>query len=456
MTRTRPESAADAFILSPFSRLARTHAVSTAADAMVATALAGTIFFAGATSEARGKVFLYLVLTMAPFAVMSPLIGPALDRARGGRRWMIIGSALLRAFLCFLMIGDVDSILLFPEAFAVLVLQKAYQVARSAIVPSTVRTDAELVEANSKLSLLSGIASFVGAAPAALLYRFGGAEWALGGAMVTFIVTALFGLKLPKESVARQPVDAAERAELRSVGVLLAASAMGLLRGIVGFLTLLLAFDFRGDDVPGWHFAVVVAVSVVGSLVGAAAAPRVRRSWTEERMLTAVLVLTVAAAVAAMALGGVQGAAVLAAVVGIAATAGKLAFDSIVQRDAPDANRGRSFARFETRFQVIWVIGAMIGLITMPVTVGFLIVALTAGFAAFSYGIGSLAWRHRSGTQVTPATQRAAVIDTRINGMQLAARQGFARSAGALRRRLPGGGAERDRRRAARDRTESS
>ncbi len=454
MTRTRPEAAADAFVLSPFSRLARTHALSTGADAMVATALAGTIFFAGATSEARGKVLLYLVLTMAPFAVVAPLIGPALDRARSGRRWMIVGSALLRAFLCFLMIGDVNSILLFPEAFAVLVMQKGYQVARNAVVPSTVRSDAELVEANSKLSLLSGIAGFVGAAPAALLYRLGGAEWALAGAMITFVVAALFGTKLPKEPVARQPVDAAERAELRSVGVLLAASAMGLLRGIVGFLTVLLAFDFRGDDVPGWHFAVVVAVSVIGSLVGAAVAPPLRRAWSEERMLTAALVLTVVAALAATALGGVEGAAVLAAAVGIAATAGKSAFDSIVQRDAPDANRGRSFARFETRFQVIWVVGAMIGLIRMPVTVGFLIVVLTAGFAAFSYGIGSLAWRHRSGTQVTPATERAAAIDSRMNGMQLAARQGFARSAGAVRRRLPGG-AERSRRREVRDRTRS-
>ena len=77
-------------------RLARTHAASTAADAMVATALAGTIFFAAATADARGKVFLYLLLTMAPFAVVAPLIGPALDRARSGRRWVVIGTAVAR------------------------------------------------------------------------------------------------------------------------------------------------------------------------------------------------------------------------------------------------------------------------------------------------------------------------------------------------------------------------
>jgi hypothetical protein len=31
-----------------------------------------------------------------------------------------------------------------------------------------------------------------------------------------------------------------------------------------------------------------------------------------------------------------------------------------VQRDAPDAARGRSFARFETRFQVVWVAGGVL------------------------------------------------------------------------------------------------
>ena len=40
---------------------------------------------------------LYLALTMAPFAVVAPLIGPALDRMRGGRRLMVIGANALRA-----------------------------------------------------------------------------------------------------------------------------------------------------------------------------------------------------------------------------------------------------------------------------------------------------------------------------------------------------------------------
>jgi hypothetical protein len=87
--------------------------------------------------------------------------------------------------------------------------------------------------------------------------------------------------------------------------------------------------------------------------------------------------------------GGLAAAATLAACVGVSATSAKLAFDSVVQRDAPDANRGRSFAKFETRFQLTWVVGAFIPVIvSIPVQVGFLVVAACGGFALFSYAAG--------------------------------------------------------------------
>src|SRR5215210_1188257 len=80
----------------------------------------------------------------------------------------------------------------------------------------------------------------------------------------------------------------------------------------------------------------------------------------------------------------------MAGIVGLSASAGKLAFDAIVQRDAPDANRGRSFARFETRFQLVWVVGAFLPVVVpLPARVGFLVVAGAAGFALFSYLAGA-------------------------------------------------------------------
>src|SRR5690606_4161935 len=192
-------------------------------------------------------VFLYLALTMAPLALVAPFIGPFLDRAKGGRRWMIIGAHAVRALVCLVMLNDLDSLLLFPEAFTVLALGKAYGVARSAVVPTVVRSDDELVEANSKMQLLSGLAAPAAAVPAGLAFLIAGSPGVLFLAFLSYAVATLAALRIPATQVAEAPATAAEAAELRGVGILLASSAMGLIRGIVGFLTFFLLFQLRED-----------------------------------------------------------------------------------------------------------------------------------------------------------------------------------------------------------------
>jgi hypothetical protein len=408
---TRPHEGKEAFVASPFARLARAHAIASAGDTLVAIALAGTLFFSIDPNEARSKIFLYLALTMAPFAIVAPLVGPALDRASGGRRWVVIGSSLLRCAICAVMIDDVDSLLLFPEAFALLVVSKSYQVAKSALVPSTVRSDEELVEANSKLSLISGVVGFAAALPGALLLNFGGSGSVLALASLVFGAGVFVSWKIPKAQVASLPETQEAKEELRSVGVLLAASAMGLLRGVVGFLSFLLAFSLRTDGSPAWHFGVVLALSAIGGLAGAALAPVMRRYTTEERIITGLLFVVAVMGVAGAWLGDLAGAALLGGTVGLGAAAAKQAFDAIVQRDAPDANRGRSFARFEMRFQLIWVGGAVLGILPMPMWLGFLIVAGVAAFAAVSYTAGSRATSARTarrGARLAARSQAAA------------------------------------------------
>ena len=103
---------------SGLARLVELHSVHSAhGDAALAVSLAGTIF-AVPTDQARGQVALFLVLTMAPFALLAPFIGPLLDRFRHGRRWAIGTTLALRAFLCWVLAGAVanDSPWLFPAA----------------------------------------------------------------------------------------------------------------------------------------------------------------------------------------------------------------------------------------------------------------------------------------------------------------------------------------------------
>ena len=374
---------------SAFSRLARAHAAAVAGDALFAIGLAGSVFFSLDFDSARWRVALYLVLTIAPFAVAAPLIGPALDRIKGGRRWIIVGSMGLRALLCVLVVIHLDSLLFYPEAFGMLVLAKVYTISKSAVVPGTVRSDTELVEANSKLTVLSALAVVVAVVPGGILLGLGGAQWALGLAAIVFAVATALALKLPPTTVATEPEGEAEREELRSAGIFLAGTSMAVIRGVVGFLSFMLAFAFKNAGAPLWQLGVVAATAQLGFFLGAVVAPRLRRLLTEERILVGALVVTTVGGVFTAFIGGLLGASILSMVVGATGSSAKQAFDSIVQRDAPDANRGRSFARFETRFQLIWVIGALIPIIVpVPASVGFAMIGIATGVTVVWYLVG--------------------------------------------------------------------
>jgi MFS family permease len=409
---------AEAFFVSPFMRLARTHALGAASDAAIAVTLAGSIFFSISPDDSRGRVALYLALTMAPFAIVAPLLGPAIDRAKGGRRLMIIGTAAGRAIAAFLMIDNIDSLWLFPLAFTILVLQKTYSVAKSAVVPALVRSEHDLVGANSRLALISAVSGMVGATVSGVLSLIGGPAFAAAIAMVGFVVTTVVATKVPRTVVAAEPAEEIEKAELRDAHVLLAAYATAILRGVVGFVTFLLAFEFRGGKegldistlgsaaggltatargidisgdpaAPAWHFGVVLLLAGIGALIGARLAPNLRERVAEERMLQTVLAIVGVGALFAAFSNDLFGAAVLSFVIASGAATGKLAFDSLVQRAAPDANYGRSFARFEARFQGAWVIGAFVpAVIPLNLVVGGFGVAAAAIFALVSYLIG--------------------------------------------------------------------
>ena len=98
-TGSRPATAegARAFIVRPFQRLARAHVANCMADAMLAAALADSLFFSLPADSARAPVVRYLIITMLPFAFIAPLVGPLIDRLKGGHRFVLIGSHLLRA-----------------------------------------------------------------------------------------------------------------------------------------------------------------------------------------------------------------------------------------------------------------------------------------------------------------------------------------------------------------------
>jgi hypothetical protein len=133
---------------SGLSRLIWTHAAHYTADAMIAVCLAGTIFFSAARSEQRTQVALYLLVTMAPFAVVAPFIGPV---GRGVLAW-VMAAQFHNGFA------------LYPAAFGALVLSKAYAVLRGACLPRVLPPGMSLVSANARMSMFGLGAGAVGGA----------------------------------------------------------------------------------------------------------------------------------------------------------------------------------------------------------------------------------------------------------------------------------------------------
>jgi MFS family permease len=377
--------------VSKFRRLSITHAAMTGGDAAMIVALADSLFFNIDPSAARGRVLLFLVVSFAPFLVIAPLVGPVIDRVAGGRRAVIQAVAAARVVISLLMAMAIDNLALFPLVFAALVLQKTYLVSKQALVPSVVRSERELVEANSKLGLIAGLTGFVAVIPAAILQLLSDEGVAtLVYAALLFGVALGSATRLPADVVAAKPAEQAERIQLHSLGLQLADMAMLLLRAAVGFLFFHLAFWLRTQTAGTAWFAVAVGLSALGSMAGNAIGPRVRRVLREETMLLVALALSSAAGFVAALLGGVPSGVMLAVVLNLSAAIGRLAFESLVQRDAPEANRGRAFARFETRFQLGWVVAGVIPvLITIPGPLGFLLVGVLCAAAFLNYASGT-------------------------------------------------------------------
>jgi hypothetical protein len=175
-------------------------AVSGAADAFVTVALAGTIFFSTSVDQARGRVVLFLIITMAPFAVLAPFIGPALDRIQQGRRFVLAGTMLTRGLLCYAMSANVaSSVTLLPAAFGILVLQKAGGVVKASVTPRLLPADLTLVTANARSGLISLAASTGAAALAAGVQVAGGAAWTLRVGTLVYLGAMVLAFRLPEQ-----------------------------------------------------------------------------------------------------------------------------------------------------------------------------------------------------------------------------------------------------------------
>ncbi|WP_063932590.1 MFS transporter [Jiangella alkaliphila] len=366
------------------SRLIELNAASSFADALVTVALAGTLFFSVSTSEARGNVALYLLITMAPFAVVAPVLGPFLDRFSHGRRWAIGFTAASRGFLAWVAADAVidGGIWLYPAALGVLVGQKAYAVARAAAVPRLLPEGWTLVAANSRLQLAATFGTLIGAPVGIGLAQIGD-DWPLRAAFFAYVGTTVLAILLPKKvdlSIGEEPASLTEgdgddaaasvpgKPRKFRVGpsVVRALRANATLRWLSGFMTMFMAFVLREEPVAGLDdlllLGIVAAAAWLGSTAGSSVGALVQARSPDRTVLALVGFGAVSTLVTAV-FWNLLTVILVGLAAGFAQQLGRLSLDAIVQRDVPEKNRSNAFARSETLLQLGWVVGGGVGIV---------------------------------------------------------------------------------------------
>lgn len=363
VTRLRAAADADGADRSGLSALLWVHALQASGDALVAVALAGTVFFDVPIGQARGRVALYLVLTLLPFSLLVPVAGPLLDRFRHGRRNVLALTTGVRGLVCWSMAGGLASLALYPQALAVLVLARAYGVARSAAVIRVRPPALGLVASNARLNVAATACSGLAAALGVAISRTFGAPWDLRLAALLLLAGAVGALRLPAHvDEARVPGPVGRRFLLRTAARVVRRPLVATvaLRVVGGLLTVYLAFLLRGRGAPGAVIGLVLGAAVVGQLVGTGLASRLAAETTERLAPTVLLVPPVVCALAAVAPSSAT-AALAVGVSGLAGSLGKFALDAALQERVPAAGTGGAFAKSETALQLAFALGGGLG-----------------------------------------------------------------------------------------------
>lgn len=415
--------------------------LSMGGDALLTVYLAATLFFAAPGEQQRSNVALYLLVTVAPFAVVAPIIGPLLDRIDRGRRAALAATFGVRAVLCYLLAVHTDStVLLYICALLCLVFSRAYSVLRAAVVPRVLPEGMPLVSANSRMNVFGMVgAGVLGAIGGGLIKLFNAIEPVEQGtrpgqvadptlgftielivAAAVLLVGGYVSLRLP----AHVDTDAGEGKVSMSAGaspdgdtgratggvsislgthVVTALRSSAVQKFLGGFLSFFLVFYIQSTMSGFGALAALGALGAaagVGSLAGTSVGSRFA-GHSPDMLVLAASGVAVGCCVLAAVTPGITISIVVALIAAIASALGKIALDAIIQREVPDAFRSSAFSRSETVLQLAWVAGGTLGIL-LPTSAGTLWVGWSVAAVILTVAFGLIVYGRHKAQQVGP------------------------------------------------------
>lgn len=383
-----------------FRKLATTRLLSQAGDGMFQVGIATTFFFEPEKAGSPAEIAQGFFILLAPFTLVGPFVGPLIDRwAR--QRIILVGNLVRLALvsgIAFTLAGGGPDWALFVLALATLSINRFLLASMTAGLPRVVDTD-ELLVANSLLPTLGTVAAAAGGALGAIVTfvvptasDLSLAFAALAGAGVMFGLSSCASTRLRRKELGPEVPLAAFSfwRQVKELGSELATGfaylrvrvtplhALGvmatqrLLYGLMFVSAILMSRHVLAD--PGkpeeavGQFAVVLGFAAVGFGLAALITPWFGKRFERQQWIVACL--CVGAAGQALLVFSAEPWALLTAavVVSFAVQGGKIAVDTIVQRDTEDSVRGRAFTLYDMAFNTAFISSAAMGALILPIT----------------------------------------------------------------------------------------
>jgi len=435
-TRTAPHHNVLAILSRPgFRRLLTVRLLSQLGDGWFQAALAGSVLFNPERAASPIAITAAFAVLLLPYSVVGPFVGVFLDR--WSRRTSMGVANLARAVAVLpaavsVWYGREDMIFLGAALIAV-ALNRFFLSGLSASQPHVVEPD-RLVTANS-FATTAGTVVYAGSLGCAgfviQLIEPGPHHYAgvatvatiayLASAVLTFVCfrsealgpddairstgSIMGGLR---DTAVEMVSGFRHLADLPAArAVLLTQAAHRALFGVLAMTTLLLYRNYYSIDDAGASIAgllPVAAAAAGGALLGALITPRMTRRLGAGLWLV-VVTAALAILVPAFGLPYVPALTVGAAfVVSLGAQATKIVTETSLQLEVEDDYRGRVFSINDTGFNLMFVLGLLVGSLVLPVSgvSPATMVGIGVGYALVAIGFGLVNRRltHRADTAV--------------------------------------------------------
>jgi MFS family permease len=404
-----------------FRLLTWVRVLSQSGDGAFQVGIATAFFFDPTSASTPRDIAAGFAVLLAPFTLVGPFVGPLIDRWH--RQRIVLVGNLVRLMLVVAIGGSIavsaPKPLLYFLALATLSINRFLLAALTAGIPQVVE-DRDLLTANAIMPTMGTIAAAIGAAIGGLvtvlvpgvsdnklaLLALGAAALAFGTSSWTAIalgkrslgpVATIDGKALAAEAIhLLQELRSGYRHLRERVTPFQALGVMAAARFLYGMMFVAAILISRHIlSAPGSanssikHFTLVLGFAAVGFGLAAVITPAFAHRVDRHQWIVACLVLG-AVGQTLLAISSSSWALLGAAViVSFSVQGGKIAVDTIVQRDTDDAFRGRAFALYDVAYNTAFISAAVVGAVVLPpngyshTVMGALVVAYVA--AAFVY-----------------------------------------------------------------------